>query len=96
MTSVGGLYDADLMTSYAALEEHHRRKSHDLLHAYAAKLPKGKYNVRGVAPRGDPRKDIAYKVGNLGADVLVVESTGQGPFKMALLGMSEEEKVKAL
>ncbi|KAJ3130306.1 hypothetical protein HK101_005114, partial [Irineochytrium annulatum] len=86
MTSIGDLYDADLMSSYAALEEHHRRESHDLLRAYAAKLPKGKYNVRGVALRGDPREEIADKVDNLGADVLVVGSRGLGPFKRALLG----------
>ncbi|ORY51962.1 adenine nucleotide alpha hydrolases-like protein [Rhizoclosmatium globosum] len=76
----------DLTKESEALEAANREASHELLRSYAAKLPAHKYNIRGVALRGDPRDEISAKVAELKVDMLVIGSRGLGGFKKALLG----------
>ena len=64
----------------------YREASHNLLRAYAAKLPANKYNIRGIALRGDARDEITSKVESINADMLVIGSRGLGAFKRAFLG----------
>ncbi|KAI8853321.1 hypothetical protein BC829DRAFT_382528, partial [Chytridium lagenaria] len=78
------------LPAFEAIEAANKKESHDLLRAYAQKLPPNKYNVRGVALRGDPRDEIAYKVDDIKADMLVVGSRGLGAFKRAFLGSTSD------
>ncbi|KAJ3355935.1 hypothetical protein HDU83_002220 [Entophlyctis luteolus] len=84
-TVYGALY-VDFAKDFEKLDEANKRESHDLLRAYAGKLPVNKYNIRGVALRGDPRDEIAYKVEDIKADMLIIGSRGLGAFKRAFLG----------
>ena len=45
-----------------------------------------KFSVRGIALRGDARDEIAHKVEELKADMLVVGSRGLSAIKRAFLG----------
>ncbi|KAJ3128973.1 hypothetical protein HK100_008878 [Physocladia obscura] len=81
----GALY-IDFSKEFEKIEAANKAESHDLLRAYANKLPHHKYNVRGVALRGDPRDEIAYKVEDVHADMLVIGSRGLGAFKKTFLG----------
>ncbi|KAJ3084161.1 adenine nucleotide alpha hydrolases-like protein [Rhizoclosmatium globosum] len=76
----------DFSKETEAIEAANREASHELLQSYAAKLPAHKYNIRGVALRGDPRDEIAAKVAELKVDMLVIGSRGLGGFQRALLG----------
>jgi nucleotide-binding universal stress UspA family protein len=84
-TAYGALY-VDFTNEIQNIEDANKRASHDLLRAYAAKLPAHKYNMRGVALRGDPREELEYKVNDINADMLVMGSRGLGAFKRALIG----------
>ncbi|KAJ3218722.1 hypothetical protein HDU67_004242 [Dinochytrium kinnereticum] len=86
LPAVYGTLYVDFGKEFEAIEAANKQESHNLLRAYAAKLPPNKYNVRGVALRGDPRDEIAYKVEDVKADMLVVGSRGLGAFKRAFLG----------
>ncbi|KAI9365975.1 hypothetical protein DFJ73DRAFT_806517 [Zopfochytrium polystomum] len=81
----GTLY-VDYSKEFEEMETANRKESHDLLRAFAAKVPANKYNMRGVALRGDPRDEIAYKVEDIKADMLIVGSRGLGALKRAFLG----------
>ncbi|KAJ3069780.1 hypothetical protein HDU98_007166 [Podochytrium sp. JEL0797] len=85
----GTLY-VDFSKEFEAIEAANKRESHDLLRAYANKLPAHKYNIRGVALRGDARDELAYKVEDIKADMLVIGSRGLSGFKRALLGSVSE------
>ncbi|KAJ3209540.1 hypothetical protein HDU83_002222 [Entophlyctis luteolus] len=76
----------DLTEEVEKLEAANQQESHELLRKYAGKLPAHKYNIRGVALRGDPRDEIEFKVDELKADMLVIGSRGLGAFKRAVLG----------
>ncbi|KAJ3413488.1 hypothetical protein HDV05_007933 [Chytridiales sp. JEL 0842] len=84
-TAYGAIY-VDFSSEIANIEEANKKASHDLLRAYAAKLPAHKYNMRGVALRGDPREELEYKTNDVHADMLVIGSRGLGAFKRTFLG----------
>ncbi|KAJ3118185.1 hypothetical protein HDU96_003472 [Phlyctochytrium bullatum] len=96
LPAVYGTLYVDFGKEFEAIEAANKKESHDLLRAYAQKLPPNKYNVRGVALRGDPRDEIAYKVDDLKADMLIVGSRGLGAFKRVLLGSVSEYLVHHL
>ncbi|KAJ1552321.1 hypothetical protein HK405_011781, partial [Cladochytrium tenue] len=81
----GTLY-VDFSKDFEKLEAANRKESHDLLRAFAARVPPGKFNLRGVALRGDPRDELAYKVKDIGADMLIIGSRGLGAIKRTFLG----------
>ncbi|KAJ3193729.1 hypothetical protein HK101_004273 [Irineochytrium annulatum] len=83
--SIADIYLSDVADT-AAVDEANKRESHDLLRSYASKLPKDKYNVRGIALRGDAREEILQKVEEMNADMLVCGSRGLGFFSRALMG----------
>ncbi|KAJ3302538.1 hypothetical protein HDU76_005504 [Blyttiomyces sp. JEL0837] len=76
----------DFSKEFEAIEAANKKQSHDLLRAFAGKLPAHKYNIRGVALRGDPPDEIAYKAADIKADMLIIGSRGLGAFKRTLLG----------
>ncbi|KAI9337997.1 hypothetical protein BDR26DRAFT_443180 [Obelidium mucronatum] len=80
----------DFTKETESLEAANKKESHDLLRAYANKLPARKYNMRGVALRGDPRDEIAAKVNEMKVDMLVIGNRGLSGFKRALLGSVSE------
>ncbi|KAJ3107246.1 hypothetical protein HDU97_004666 [Phlyctochytrium planicorne] len=86
LPAVYGTLYVDFGKEFEQIEAANKKESHDLLRAYAQKLPPNKYNVRGVALRGDPRDELAYKVEDVKADMLIVGSRGLGAFKRAFLG----------
>ncbi|KAJ3409782.1 hypothetical protein CcCBS67573_g00793 [Chytriomyces confervae] len=86
LPAVYGTLYVDFSKEFESIEEANKLESHNLLRAFASKLPAHKYNIRGVALRGDPRDELAYKVEDIKADMLVIGSRGLGPFKRAFLG----------
>ncbi|KAJ3386026.1 Cysteine dioxygenase [Entophlyctis sp. JEL0112] len=94
-TVYGALY-VDFAKDFEKMDEANKKESHDLLRAYAGKLPANKYNIRGVALRGDPRDEIAYKVEDIKADMLIIGSRGLGAFKRAFLGSVSDYLVHQL
>ncbi|KAJ3111294.1 hypothetical protein HK100_002738 [Physocladia obscura] len=87
--SFPGVYIAaniDFSKEFEKIENANKAESHELLTRYAAKLPPHVYNVKGVAMRGDPRDEIAFKVEEVHADMLVIGSRGLGAFKKTFLG----------
>ncbi|KAI9355634.1 hypothetical protein DFJ73DRAFT_824499 [Zopfochytrium polystomum] len=87
---------AEALKQFEDLDAANRKESHDLLRAYGAKVPALKYNIRGVALRGDPRDEIAFKVEEIHADMLVVGSRGLGAIKRAFLGSVSDYLVRHL
>ncbi|KAI9330457.1 hypothetical protein DFJ73DRAFT_858550 [Zopfochytrium polystomum] len=81
LLNVRPLVSFPALKQFEDLDAVNRKESHDLLRAYAAKVPALKYNIRGVALRGDPRDEIAFKVEEIRADMLVVGSRGLGAVK---------------
>ncbi|KAJ3125086.1 hypothetical protein HK100_010995 [Physocladia obscura] len=84
-----GVYVAaniDFSQEFEKIEAENKKQSHELLQSYASKLSPHKYNIRGIALSGDPRDEIAFKVDELKASLLVIGSRGLGGFKKALLG----------
>ncbi|KAJ3237650.1 hypothetical protein HDU78_003986 [Chytriomyces hyalinus] len=86
LPAVYGTLYVDFSKEFESIEESNKKESHDLLRAFANKLPAHKYNIRGVALRGDPRDELAYKVEDIKADMLVIGSRGLGALKRAFLG----------
>ncbi|KAJ3210068.1 hypothetical protein HDU83_002559 [Entophlyctis luteolus] len=76
----------DLSKELEKLESASKEESHNLLRKLAAKLPANKYNIRAIAMCGDPRDEIAFKVGEIKADMLVIGSRGLGAVSRSLLG----------
>ncbi|KAJ3117847.1 hypothetical protein HDU96_005224 [Phlyctochytrium bullatum] len=68
------------------VDEQGRIESHDLLKRYGAQVLSRNVACRAIALRGDPREEIAAKVRELKADVLVVGTRGMGTFKRAIFG----------
>ncbi|TPX53215.1 hypothetical protein SeMB42_g00895 [Synchytrium endobioticum] len=68
------------------MEDHNRAASHALLQTYGVRLKKNNIACKAIAMRGDPRDEIARKVSELNADVLVIGSRGLGPVKRTFLG----------
>ncbi|ORY52027.1 adenine nucleotide alpha hydrolases-like protein [Rhizoclosmatium globosum] len=90
LPAVYGTLYVDFSKEFEAIEQANKKESHDLLRAYANKLPAHKYNIRGVALRGDARDEISYKVEDIHADMLVIGSRGLSGFKRAFLGSVSE------
>ncbi|KAJ1564430.1 hypothetical protein HK405_014905, partial [Cladochytrium tenue] len=81
----GGMY-SDLADLAAAAEEQQRTESHTLLRAYMRRIRKANIACRAIALSGDARSEIARKVDELRADLLVIGSRGHGLLRRALLG----------
>ncbi|KAI9356203.1 hypothetical protein DFJ73DRAFT_623116 [Zopfochytrium polystomum] len=79
------------------LEEASKLQSHEILRAAGRKvlerLP-GSVLCRAIALRGDPREEIAEKVKELGADLLVVGSHGRGLVGRMFLGSVSDALVR--
>ncbi|KAJ3331349.1 hypothetical protein HDU76_003410 [Blyttiomyces sp. JEL0837] len=86
LPAVYGTLYVDFSKEFEVIEAANKKESHDLLRAYAGKLPAHKYNIRGVALRGDPRDELSYKVEDVKADMLIMGSRGLGAFKRTFLG----------
>ncbi|KAJ3069774.1 hypothetical protein HDU98_007160, partial [Podochytrium sp. JEL0797] len=85
-----GALKVDFQSEIDAIDAADKQQSHDLLRAYANKLPINKYNIRGVALRGDARDELMWKVEDIGANMLVIGSRGLSGFKKALMGSVSE------
>ncbi|TPX50688.1 hypothetical protein SeLEV6574_g00752 [Synchytrium endobioticum] len=97
VATIPGPYDMDftgitatvvqVQTDYLTqMEDHNRAASHALLQTYGVRLKKNNIACKAIAMRGDPRDEIARKVSELNADVLVIGSRGLGPVKRTFLG----------
>ncbi|KAJ3125085.1 hypothetical protein HK100_010994 [Physocladia obscura] len=86
----------DVSTELDRIQSAYKQQSHELLQSYAAKLATNKYNIRGVALVGDPREQIALKVEEIHADMLVIGSRGLGAFQKVVLGSVSEYLIQHL
>ncbi|KAI9361142.1 hypothetical protein DFJ73DRAFT_773497 [Zopfochytrium polystomum] len=90
-----GAYVGSLVVpGFKDADEALRKESHDLLLKLAKTLPAEKYNVHGVALRGDPREELLFAATDLNADILVVGSRGLGPLRRTLLGSVSDYLVR--
>ncbi|KAI8990090.1 hypothetical protein BDB01DRAFT_780010 [Pilobolus umbonatus] len=68
------------------LDDRKKKKSHELLKKYAARIKAQDVAVRAIALLGDPKVEIVRKVTELKADVLLMGSRKLNAVKRALLG----------
>ena len=65
----------------ALLETQNRSTSHDILKKAAEYLKPKKFTLKAISLSGDARDEIARKVDELNADLLIVGSRGMGAIK---------------